>query len=150
MQPLDLSLSLSLYLVLSAINPHSQPARRFAPVRFHLPVFLPSAAQFSVPGQHQTNLLGQPRFSSRPMAETFSAHDQIPRPRAHLHAAHPPREPSRPPACQTSGLRVPINPARVTLVSHLSASCFPPCVPAQPPPPPRPPPVPLLLARVRH
>jgi hypothetical protein len=38
-QPLDLSLSLSLYLVLSVIDPLSQPARRFALVRFHLPVF---------------------------------------------------------------------------------------------------------------
>jgi hypothetical protein len=46
----------------------------------------------------------------------------------------PPREPSRPHGCQTSGLRVPINPARITLVSHLSASHFPPRVPAQPPP----------------
>jgi hypothetical protein len=36
----------------------------------------------------------------------------------------------QPPAC-------PINPAHVTLVSHLSASCFPPRVPAQPPFPPR-------------
>jgi hypothetical protein len=94
--PLDLSLSLSLYLILSGIDPRSQPACRFAPMRFHLPVFLLSAAQFGVPGQHQTNLLGQPRFSSRPMAETVSAHNRIPRPRTHLHAAHPPPPPESP------------------------------------------------------
>jgi hypothetical protein len=123
--------------------------RRFAPVWFHLPVFLLSAAQFSVPGPHQTNLLGQPRFSSRPMDKTVS-HNRIPRTRAHLHAAHPPCEPSCPPACQTSSLLIPINLARVTLVSHLSASRYPPRVPAERPPSPRPPPVPLLLARVRR
>jgi hypothetical protein len=76
-------------------------------VRFHLPIFLPSAAQFSVPGQHQTNLLSQPRFSSRPKAKTVSAHDRIPRPRVHLDAAHPPCEPSRPPGCRISAPCVP-------------------------------------------
>jgi hypothetical protein len=106
-QPLDLSLSLSLYLILSAIDPRSQPARGFAPVRYHLPVILLSMVQFSVPGPHQTNLLGQPRFSSRPMAEIVSAHDRIPRPRDHLNTAHPPREPSRPPGCQISAPCVP-------------------------------------------
>jgi hypothetical protein len=103
-----------LYLILSAIDPRSQTALRFAPLRFYLPIFLLSVAQFSVPGLHQTNLLGQPTYSSRPMDETVSTHNRIPRTRAHLHAAHPPREPSHPPACQTSSLRVPINPARVT------------------------------------
>jgi hypothetical protein len=110
-QPLDPSLSLPLHLVLSAIDPHSKPARRFAPVRFHLPVFLLSAAQFSVPGQHQMNLPGQPRFSSRPMAETVSAHDRVPQP----HSAFPCS--LNPPAC-------PINPARITLVSHLLPRVF--------------------------
>jgi hypothetical protein len=75
------------------------------------------------------------------MAEMVLAHNRIPRPRAHLHAVHPPSEPSRPPACQTSGLRVPINPARVTLVLQISTSPFPPRVLVQPPPSPKPPPV---------
>jgi hypothetical protein len=112
-QPLDLSLSLSLslYLVLSAIDPRSQPARRFAPVRFHLPVILLSTFQFSVPGPHQTNLLGQPRFSSRPMAETVSAHDRAPQPRTVF-------------VCSLNRPACPINP-HVTLGRIFSACAFP-------------------------
>jgi hypothetical protein len=41
------------------------------------------------------------------MAETVSAHDRIPRPHAHLNTAHPPREPSHPPGCQSSAPCVP-------------------------------------------
>jgi hypothetical protein len=115
-QPLDLSLSLYLYLVLTAIDPRSQLARWFAPVQFHLPIFLLSAAQSSVPGYHQTNLLGQPRFSFRPMAETVSAHNRAHQPRTAFPCSR------NTPAC-------PINP-RVTLASqHCPHALLPNTVP---------------------
>jgi hypothetical protein len=59
------------------------------------------------------------------MAETVSAHDRIPRPRAHLNAVHPSREPWRPPGCQILAPCVPYKSCLHNPRSHFLCLCLP-------------------------